>query len=75
MGLSLGMSVIMILISVVGIAIGGLIIFLGIKAEKGNIFFAVMFIIGFAIILGSLFFIGLFLMVGLSIENYTGLII
>jgi hypothetical protein len=72
MGLVLGFSVIIVLVSIVGLVIGGLMVFFSFKIQdKNQILAAILALLGMLLILGCALFGILFLMSAISILSYT----
>ena len=72
MGLALGFSVIIVLVSIVGLVIGGLMVFFSFKIQdKNQILAAILALLGMLLILGCALLGILFLMSAISILSYT----
>lgn len=72
MGLALGVSIIIVLVSIVGLVIGGLMVFFSFKIQdKNQILAAILALLGMLLILGCAFLGILFLMGAISILSYT----
>ena len=72
MGLALGVSVYIVLVSIVGLVIGGLMVFFSFKIQdKNQILAAILALLGMLLILGCALLGILFLMSAISILSYT----